>query len=234
MPLKVVQAGMVVDKDDLDGIEGCHAVVLTGTPNDVGLVGRMLYRQVHLVESVDGVRSFSAVEHIDYNLNALTANPRGNAPSLAAAELIAVHLLAVRARILGKSEFDWRAWCAQRYPDVPGSVRDIERSSKYYTARRRTTGTNPKMRLCVEVESEAEPGLIHPVGMTGILVESLGAHAWLVEVRVPDDTLEGGAWYDTLELDEYQFDVVDVPGVDQLFQDELKAMIDEERERQDT
>lgn len=41
---------------------------------------------------------------------------------------------------------------------------------------------------------------VHPVGTQGILVEKLGSQIWLVELRVPDESLEGDAWYETIEV----------------------------------
>jgi hypothetical protein len=66
-----------------------------------------------------------------------------------------------------------------------------------------------KMKLTVDIESQQEPGHVHHVGATGILVEPLGANAWLVEVRVPDPTLEGDAWYETLEVRGDEFELID-------------------------
>jgi len=66
--------------------------------------------------------------------------------------------------------------------------------------------THLKMKLTVEIESQQEPGHVHRVGASGIVVEPLGPDAWLVEVCVPDPTLEGDAWYETLEVrgDEFE------------------------------
>lgn len=65
----------------------------------------------------------------------------------------------------------------------------------------------PKMTLLVDVPSDQEPGYIHKAGSTGIVVEVLESltedpnpPVWLAEIRVPDDSLEGGAWYETVEL----------------------------------
>lgn len=65
--------------------------------------------------------------------------------------------------------------------------------------------TMETIRLKVAVRSLHKPGYIHGAGTPGIAVEPLGATAWLVEVRVPDESLEGGAWYETLEVLEDEF-----------------------------
>jgi len=41
---------------------------------------------------------------------------------------------------------------------------------------------------------------VHPVGTHGVIVEELGPRVWLVELRVPDESLEGDAWYDVVEV----------------------------------
>jgi hypothetical protein len=55
-----------------------------------------------------------------------------------------------------------------------------------------------RAKLRVKILSEFR-GAVYPVGTGVVLVESLGAH-WLVEVRVPDESLVGGASYDTFEV----------------------------------
>lgn len=47
--------------------------------------------------------------------------------------------------------------------------------------------------------SEERPGHVHVAGTEVKVVEVLGA-ACIVEVRVPDESLVGGAWYDTIEV----------------------------------
>lgn len=51
-------------------------------------------------------------------------------------------------------------------------------------------------------------GYEHVVGTPLVLVEALDPErrVWVVELRVPDPTLEGGAWYEFLELDLSQID----------------------------
>jgi len=68
-----------------------------------------------------------------------------------------------------------------------------------------------KMRLTVEIQSRQEAGHRHRVGTEGIVVDPLGPNAWLVEVRVPDATLEGDAWYETLEVYWNEFELVEEP-----------------------
>lgn len=47
----------------------------------------------------------------------------------------------------------------------------------------------------------------YQAGTPGIAVERLGPNAWLVEVRIPDPELEGGFFFETLEVrpSEFQF-----------------------------
>ena len=61
------------------------------------------------------------------------------------------------------------------------------------------------IRLTVAIPSADRRGHVHASGTPGILVERLGPGAWLVEVRVPDESLEGDAWYETLEVAEHEF-----------------------------
>lgn len=54
-------------------------------------------------------------------------------------------------------------------------------------------------RLKVDVKSRRK-GHVHTAGTPVKLVRNLGERVWLIEVRVPDDALVGGAWYETLEV----------------------------------
>lgn len=47
---------------------------------------------------------------------------------------------------------------------------------------------------------------VHSVGSEAEIIELLGDDAVLIEVRVPDDTLEGDAWYETFVLDRDQIE----------------------------
>jgi len=47
--------------------------------------------------------------------------------------------------------------------------------------------------------SEERPGHEHPAG-TEVVVQEVHGVSCLVEVRVPDESLVGGAWYDTIEV----------------------------------
>lgn len=69
--------------------------------------------------------------------------------------------------------------------------------------------TQRKMKLLVDIESRHRSGHIHPSGSSGIVVERLGDDAWLVEVRVPDPTLVGDGWYETLDVREHEFELVE-------------------------
>lgn len=57
-------------------------------------------------------------------------------------------------------------------------------------------------RMTVDVPSRSRPGHVHKAGTEIAPVERIGKDTgvWLVEVRVPDETLEGGFWWETLEL----------------------------------
>jgi len=57
-------------------------------------------------------------------------------------------------------------------------------------------------RLKRSVLSLFRTGYEHPAGTEVKLIEPLGAdrRSWIVEIRVPDGGLEGGAWYDHAEL----------------------------------
>jgi len=68
------------------------------------------------------------------------------------------------------------------------------------------------VRTTVNLQSRAEPILVHPAGSEGLVVAFLGPGVYLVEIRVPNDQLAGGAWYDTHELRENEFEVVEVDG----------------------
>jgi len=61
------------------------------------------------------------------------------------------------------------------------------------------------IRLTVAIPSAYQRGHVHALGTPGIVVEQLGPGVWLVEVRVPDESLEGNAWYETLEVAEHEF-----------------------------
>ncbi|MEM9456074.1 MAG: hypothetical protein AAGF11_17970 [Myxococcota bacterium] len=64
------------------------------------------------------------------------------------------------------------------------------------------------MRLRVELRSRREPDHVHGVDAEGVVVEALGTNVWLVEVCVPDETLEGDAWYETFEVRGHEFELV--------------------------
>lgn len=66
----------------------------------------------------------------------------------------------------------------------------------------------PAIRLTVTLESRDEPTRVHPVGTQGAVVEALGPNAWIVELRIPDDSLVGDAWYEVFELRGDEFELV--------------------------
>lgn len=55
-------------------------------------------------------------------------------------------------------------------------------------------------RLTVDIPSRQRPGHIHKAGTEIAPVEQLGESLWIIEVRTKDDTLEGGYWWETLEV----------------------------------
>lgn len=67
---------------------------------------------------------------------------------------------------------------------------------------------NPNLRS--DKPSAENPAHVHRAGTPVVLLEPLDPDksVWLVEVRVPDDTLVGGAWFDCIEarLDDLAFD----------------------------
>lgn len=79
--------------------------------------------------------------------------------------------------------------------------------------------------LRVAVPSNYTPGYAHAAGTEVYLVQRShmdADSAWWVEFRVPDDDLEGGAWYETLEISAADLDLpADVPVVAPPDRDEL-------------
>lgn len=71
-----------------------------------------------------------------------------------------------------------------------------------------------KIRLTTQTQSQHHPGVLHEAGAEGIIVEALDENTSLVEIRVPDETLEGDAWYDVLDLPNDTFEVVEDALVD--------------------
>jgi hypothetical protein len=63
------------------------------------------------------------------------------------------------------------------------------------------------VRTTANLQSAAEPIRVHPSGSDGLVVAFLGPGVYLVEIRVPDATLAGGAWHDTLELRDSDFEL---------------------------
>ena len=65
------------------------------------------------------------------------------------------------------------------------------------------------MKLVVDIERSQEPGIIHRAGTMGIVVEPIDSDVWLVEVRVHDDPLESSARFETLEVREDEFILIE-------------------------
>lgn len=62
------------------------------------------------------------------------------------------------------------------------------------------SGTSPRTRRALA--SPFRPGYVHPAGSEVTLLEPIDPEhrVWIVELRVPDEDLVGGAWYDHAEL----------------------------------
>ena len=63
------------------------------------------------------------------------------------------------------------------------------------------------VRTRVNLRSLAEPIRVHPVGSEGLVVDVVATGMYIVEIRVSDANVSGGAWYDTLELRDSDFAV---------------------------
>lgn len=63
-----------------------------------------------------------------------------------------------------------------------------------------------RIRTVVELRGQHEPHAVHPAGTQGTLVEVLGPDCHLVELRVSDESLVGGAWYDVLDVRPEQYE----------------------------
>lgn len=68
------------------------------------------------------------------------------------------------------------------------------------------------VRTTVNLQSRAEPIRVHPAGSEALVVALLGPGEYLVEIRVPDPRYAGGAWYESYEVLEADFDLVEVDG----------------------
>lgn len=67
------------------------------------------------------------------------------------------------------------------------------------------------IRLIASIPSREDPDHLHEAGTAGVLVEHLGSDAYLVELRVPDGSLEGDAWYETVEVYAHEFEMAAGP-----------------------
>ena len=57
-----------------------------------------------------------------------------------------------------------------------------------------------RLQLRYDVPSRTREGHVHREGTEVAFVEPNGDDWWFVEVRVPDESLVGGAWFETLEV----------------------------------
>ena len=55
-------------------------------------------------------------------------------------------------------------------------------------------------RLRIDVPSRKVPSHVHAAGTEFAPVRRVGPDAWLIEIRVPDETLLEGAWYEEIEV----------------------------------
>jgi hypothetical protein len=60
-----------------------------------------------------------------------------------------------------------------------------------------------------DILSKNKPGFVHPAGSEAFPVEQSkkDSDLWIIEIRAPDPTLIGGAWYETFELSLSDLDV---------------------------
>ena len=63
------------------------------------------------------------LEYVESLLDGLSTRPRMFAPEMTSCEQLAVRALDIRALALGKQGFDWRRWCLENYPELPGPTR---------------------------------------------------------------------------------------------------------------
>lgn len=65
------------------------------------------------------------------------------------------------------------------------------------------------VRTAVGLSSRRDPKRIHPIGTAGCIVETIGDPdvdpMYLVELRIDDTALVGGAWYEVFELRAHEF-----------------------------
>lgn len=69
-----------------------------------------------------------------------------------------------------------------------------------------TLESQPPIRTTVAIRSRQEPDHEHAIGTHGWILEELGPDVWLVELRIPDLTLVGDAWYEVFEMRNSEFE----------------------------
>jgi len=65
------------------------------------------------------------------------------------------------------------------------------------------------VRTLVNLQSPRAPILVHPIGSTGKIVAFLGPGLYLVDLRIHDESLVGGAWYESFDMREFEFEIFD-------------------------
>ncbi len=79
----------------------------------------------------------------------------------------------------------------------------LERAIEALASHDRLGGMRQRI-LAEPVASSTRPGHEHAAGTVVRMVEPVDTEWWFVEVRVPDDSLVGGASFETLEVAERQ------------------------------
>jgi hypothetical protein len=99
-------------------------------------------------------------------------------------------------------------------------VRESGSNSAAVMARTESPCPRPALAPLKPLTSDFHPEVVHPAGSEVVLVEPLDAarKVWLVEIRVPDETLVGGASFDVAkaELSELRADVSEAALADEI------------------
>lgn len=66
------------------------------------------------------------------------------------------------------------------------------------------------VELTIDLPSKFKSDHLHQAGTMGVIVERLGPDALLVELQVADTSLEGDAWYETVEVYDHEVKIVEI------------------------
>jgi hypothetical protein len=69
--------------------------------------------------------------------------------------------------------------------------------------------TNEQRRTRRPVPSDFDKGVVYPPGTMLTLIEPLAAGVWVAEVRIADESLVGGARYDTVTVQDGDLETTD-------------------------